>query len=102
MTSLDNYIYYSICEKSLEYAKKTHYSTYRMYCNSIKNSMSVQQLNRSQYVMIYGVSEDIRLIYGLSAKESIAYIFEYYTQEYYVGYEKPVKMIRECFKNSFN
>jgi len=52
--------------------------------------------------MIYDVSEDIRLIYGLSAKESIAYIFEYYTQEYYVGYERPVKMIRECFTNSFN
>ncbi len=102
MNSLDNYIYYSICEKSIEFAEKSHYMTYRTYCISIRNSMKQQDLSRSEDEMIYGVSDEIRLIYGIGPLESIEYIFNYFLEEKYVDYEEPVKLIRNCFNNSFN
>jgi hypothetical protein len=52
--------------------------------------------------MIYHINDELRLIYGLGAKESIQYIFDYYLKELYIEYEQPVKMIRKYFTNSFN
>jgi len=64
--------------------------------------MSLEKLGHREYTMIYNVSEKLELIYGLSLEESIEYICNYFSNELYIEYELPVKMIQECFTNSFN
>lgn len=97
----DNYVYMSICEITLELFKKTNYITYKAYCNSIKDGLN-KNIEFSSYGDIVAICKRIDEIYSLDWELSGLYISNYFCDEKYLGFEKPVKLIQECFPVSFN
>jgi hypothetical protein len=102
MDNLKNYIYYSICEKSYELFEKTNYMTYTAFCNGIKNSISLDNMDYEDSHKIMQIFDYIRKIYGLEYNESGDYIKEYFVDEKFREFERPIRLINEYFKNSLN
>jgi hypothetical protein len=102
MDNLKNYIYYSICEKSYELFEKTNYMTYTAFCNGIKNSILLDEMDYEDSHRIMDIFDYIRKIYGLEYNESGDYIKEYFIEEKFREFERPIRLINEYFKNSLN
>lgn len=102
MNSLKNYIFLSICEKSLELFKDSLSQTYFGFCNTIKSSMELGQLGKYQLFIIYEITDYLRLIYNLTDEECNEYIADFFLVQKFLLFEKPVKLTLEHFKNSFN
>lgn len=102
MNKLENYIFLSICEKSLDLFKDSYFSTYLGFCNTLRSSMETADLSRGDLYVIYEIDDYLRKIYDLSVEESNQYIADFFLLEKYLVFEKPVRLISEYFKNSFN
>lgn len=103
MGSFDNYVYYSICEKSYEMFKLTGYSTYRNFCKNIKNEIDGEsRLDNTTNHIFWNIGEYIKLIYGFEFDEAVGYIINYFLEEKYMVFEEPVVCIASAYKNSFN
>jgi hypothetical protein len=102
MDKLDNYIYYSICEKSYELFEDSNFMSYRMFCNSMKNSIILKDIGKSESNIIGEISRNLQLIYHLDYEESMEYIGEYFLNDKFVIFEEPVRLVKDFFKNSFN
>jgi len=102
MDDLKNYIYYSICEKSYELFEKTNYTTYTAFCNGIKNSILLEDMDYEDSHRIMDIFDYIRKIYGLEYHESGDYIKGYFIDEKFRDFERPIRLINEYFKNSLN
>lgn len=103
MNSLDNYIYYSLCEKSYELFKMGNYSTYRNFCKNIKNEIEMNKVSHSTTNFIFWkLGEYLKMIYGFDFNESLGYIIDYFLKEKYKIFEEPMICIASAYKNSFN
>ena len=103
MVSLDNYIYYSICEKSHEIFENTAYATYRNFCKNIKDEVDGNRgLDNATNHIFWKIGEYLKLIYGFEFDEGIVYIINYFLEEKYMIFEEPVVCITSAYKNSFN
>lgn len=102
MNRLDNYIFLSICEKSLELFKDSYYSTYLGFCRTLKANMEIEDLSRGDLRIIYEIDDYLSEIYALAPKESMRYIMDFFLMEKYVELEYAVRLSFEFFKNSFN
>jgi hypothetical protein len=102
MNTFDNYIYYSICEKSYELFEKSNYLTYSSFCNGIKNAIELNNFSYDENRRIVDILSYISLIYGLKYSEIGEYIHNYFMGDKFLTFEEPVRLIKEYFKNSFN
>jgi len=102
MDKLENYIYYSICEKSYELFEDTNFSTYRMYCYSFRDYINLGIIGENEFETIDVISKHLELIYNIEYKVAVQYIGSYFLDEKYVIFEQPVRLVREYFRNSFN
>lgn len=102
MNKLENYIFLSICEKSLDLFKGSYFSTYANFCGTLKVSMETEDLSRGDLYVVYEIDDYLRTIYGLSVEESNKYIADFFLTEKYLLFEKPVRLTLEYFKNSFH
>lgn len=102
MDKLDNYIYYSICEKSYELFEDTNFMTYRMFCLSFKNSILLNDFGNNEFKVIDEIYNHLRLIYGLDYNTSFEYIGQYFLDDKCIIFEEPVRLVKDYFKNSFN
>lgn len=103
MDQLRNYIFYSICEKSYELFEKTsNYSTYISFCNGLKISIETEKLDFEDSHRIMDVLGYIKNIYGLEHTEGGGYIRDFFIEEKYRDFERPVRLIKEYFANSLN
>lgn len=102
MNKLDNYIFLSICEKSLELFKDSHFSTYIGFCKTLKASIEIEELSKGDLYIIYEIDDYLVKIYGLTPEESNKYIIDFFLKEKYINFEYTVRLSFEFFKNSFN
>ena len=102
MDKLENYIYYSICEKSYELFEDTNFSTYRMYCYTFRDYINLGIIGENEFGTIDVISKHLELIYNIEYKVAVQYIGSYFLDEKYVIFEQPVRLVREYFRNSFN
>lgn len=102
MNKLDNYIFYTICEKSYEMFEETNFMTYRMFCYTLKEYIMLDNIGRKEYNMINEISEHLSFIYGLDYKTTMEYIGEYFLNDKCIIFEEPVRLVKDYFRNSFN
>jgi hypothetical protein len=102
MSKLDNYIYYSICEKSYELFKESNFMSYRMFCFSFKNSILLNDFGSKEFRIIDELYTYLRLIYDLDYNIAYEYIGEYFLDDKCIKFEEPVRLVRDYFKNSFS
>lgn len=104
MVLLDNYIYYSICDKSYDIFKRSAYSTYRNFCNNIKHEIESNSgsLHTTTNFIFWQIGEYIKVVYDLDFNQCLDYIFKYFINEKYKTFEEPMVCIKSAYKNSFN
>ena len=82
MSKLNNYIYYSICEKSYELFKESNFMSYRMFCFSFKNSILLNDFGSKEFRIIDELYTYLRLIYDLDYNIAYEYIGEYFPKSF--------------------
>lgn len=102
MVTLDNYIYNTICEKTLDLYKKTKYISHSAFCYGFKNSLLLEHLDRVESTILFEISKDIELIYGLKRGSSTHYLIEYFLTEKWLIYEESANLVKTQFINSFS
>ncbi len=102
MDKLENYIFLSICEKTLELFKDSYFKTYSSFCSTLKSSMEIEDLNRGDLYIIYEIDDYLTKIYDLSVEENNKYIADFFLLEKYLLFENTVRLTLEHFKNSFS
>ena len=102
MNKFDNYIYYTICEKTLELAKRTRYRTHSTFCQGFKNSMLMESFDRREMAILYEIHDHLRVMYGLDGPTTNDYIVVFFIDEKWLIFEESVRLMKEYFPNSFN
>jgi len=103
MNILDNYIYYSVCEKAYElFNENTYYQTFGNFCKSFNTSIMLNNLNKKELEQIYTLCDYLEKIYGLTFEECNLYITDFFLLEKWITFEMSVRMMNAHFKNSFN
>lgn len=102
MNNLDNYIYYTICEKSYMLFETSKFNTYRSFCNSLKSAIKLNSFSKRECGWFFELNLYLNLIYGFDKKTSSEYVFKYFYDEKYLIFEESVRLMRIYFKNSFN
>jgi len=102
MDELKKYIFYSICEKSYELFEATNYVTYTNFCNGLKNSIELDNLDYQESNRIIYIFDYLKKIYGLEYDESGEYVKDFFLKEKYKDFERPIRLIKEYFSNSLN
>lgn len=97
MAVLDNHIYYSICEKTFEEYKKSHFPTYRNFSRDVKSELHSQNYSPSTLLMLTRVVKYIDFIYCLGESKCWDYIIDFYAEEQYAVFEKSVRAMKELF-----
>lgn len=105
MNILDNYIFYSICEKAYELFNNNnnnYYQTFGSFCQSFNTAIKLNNLNKKELSQIYTLSDYLEKIYGLTSEDSSLYITDFFLLEKWVRFEMSVRMMNTHFKNSLN
>ncbi len=99
MTKFDNYIFYSICLKTLGKEKVGFYS-YRLFCESFKKYLMMESLSYTEKEIIQEIGDYLSLIYGLSDGEIGSYIGRYFLEDKFIDFEILVKMDKKFYPMS--
>jgi len=99
---LNNYINYSICEKSYDLFNKTDFMTYRSFCNSLKNSINLDDLGSNEFKIVTEIANYLVKIYGLEFEDSVVYVGEFFLDDKFLVFEESVMLVNYYFKNSLN
>lgn len=102
MTKLDNYIYLTICEISMDLYSKTKFSTYTNYCRTMSKSIETADLDKREMSDMMRIVYMLGLIYGLDTNTSVNYIRNYFKSDRCGDFQKCVLMTKKCFPMSFN
>ncbi len=102
MDKLENYIFLSICEKTLDLFKNSYFKTYSSFCSTLKSSIEREDLSKGDFYIIYEIDDYLTKIYDLSVEESNKYIIDFFILEKYLFFENTVKLTLNHFKNSFS
>ncbi len=102
MTKLDNYIYLTICEISMDLYSKTKFSTYTNYCRTMSKSIETADLDKREMSDMMKIVYMLGLIYGLDTNTSVDYIRNYFKSDRCNEFQKCILSMRTCFPMSFN
>ena len=102
VSKLDNYIFYSICEKLYESFKTTKFITFTNFCESLRVSIEFNQLGKKELIFMYEIDNYLRLIYNLSENETNTYISDFFILKKFTIFETSIRLMDKFFKNSFN
>jgi hypothetical protein len=97
MSKLDNRIYTTICEVSLERFKKSKFLTYVGYCRDMGVSMNDNSLSRQQKTDLILVIEMLQKIYSLDFESIGKYMKDYFNSDNVRDFEKAVVLTQETF-----
>lgn len=96
MGKFDNYIYYSICLKTLG-RERPIFHNYRLFCESFKKYLEMESLSVTERRIIQEVGDYLNKVYGLNDKEIGMYIGQYFLEQKYIEFEKLVLLDRSCY-----
>ena len=104
MVKFDNYVFMTICESSLDLFKKSYFSTYVNYCNTLNLSLKTGILGKKETAAIIQIGNDLILIYGFDDETCGKYIAEYFDMgiDKIINFYKVVLLTKEHFALSFN
>lgn len=104
-TIYDNYVYMAICETTLHMHKKSNFPTHLGYCKTFKFSLfemkgDVSNLKYSDYISIFEIISVLETVFSMDSKTMGGYIMDYFNEEKYLIFEKPVLAMKVFFPNS--
>ena len=102
MNKLDNYIFYSICERSFELFKDTKFVTFTIFCDSLKASIELGDLSKKELFIMYEIGNYLEKLYDLDFTEKNSYVADFFLKQKVYQFERSVRMMQEYFRNSFN
>jgi hypothetical protein len=102
MIKLNNYIYYSICEKSLELMNETVYRNYSDFCEYLRNSILLESLGRFDMRIFRGLNQYLKIVYGFDIGVANEYIVDFFINKKWEIFEESVKLMKSAFPNSFH
>jgi hypothetical protein len=102
MTKLDNYIYFTICEVTLDLYSKTKFVTYTNYCRTMCKSIESAELDKREMSDVMAIVNMLKLIYNMDTDESVKYIKNYFKSDRCNDFKKCVSMTKNVFPFSFN
>ena len=102
MYKFDNYVFFTICEYTLNLPKSSFYSGYCSFCNAMKNTIILENFSKKDTEFIFAVSGHLMLLYGFNITEAMHYIGRYFNEEKYLTFERPTREIKEFFSSGFN
>jgi replication initiation and membrane attachment protein DnaB len=102
VSKLDNKIYYSICEVTVELMKETDFTTHKSFCGNFKDSLNTGALSDKQKKFVINITKKLEKIYSLTIEEIASYIVNYFIEQEYLKFEKSIKLFNDAFKNSVN
>ncbi len=97
MSKLDNRIYTTICETSLECFKKSKFLTYVGYCRDMGISINDNSLSRQQKNDLIKVIEMLQTVYSLNLETIGKYLKDYFNSDSVREFEKTVLLTHETF-----
>lgn len=104
-TIYDNYVYMTICEVTLHMYKQSNFSTHLGFCRVFKSSLvdykrDVSKLNYGEYIKIYEIIKVLEIVFSMDTETMGGYIMDYFNEEKYLIFEKPVLAMKVFFPNS--
>lgn len=104
MVKFDNYVYMTICESTIVSFKKSKFSTYINYCNTLNLSLKSGDLDKTEIADIIQISNDLVLIYGFDDKMCGKYIADFFDldTEIKMMFYKSAMITIQYFASSFN
>jgi hypothetical protein len=104
MVKFDNYVYMTICESIIVQFKRSHFSTYINYCNTLNLSLKSGILDRKETADIINIGNDLVLIYGFDDETCGKYIVDFFDldNEIKLNFYKSALITLSAFALSFN
>ena len=97
----DNYVYMAICEATLEMYKITKFPTHFGYCRTIKLCLMDERISvQDNYKKIKNVILALENLFSMDPKIMGEYIMDYFIQEKFLIFEKPVLAMKAFYPNS--
>ena len=90
MSKLDNRIYLTICEVSLERFKKSKFITFMNYCKDLGMSLNDGTLSGKQKADLIEVIEMLDKIYSMDEVTTAKYLSDFYNSDNIRQFEKAV------------
>jgi len=97
----DNFVFMTICGTTFELFKKTHFLTYRNYCQTLKMSLRDGKLSSKEMGDINHISDVLNNIYTMDSVTTGMYINDFFEKEKYLKFEKPVRYMLEFHPIAF-
>lgn len=96
----DNYVYHTICEKSMSIFEPTsEHKTYKEYCEFIAGELpkdqEIFQKNKQTVKHLINISDQLELQYSMNSVDQNHYIQTYFVEGKYLKFEKQVKEQQE-------
>ena len=97
MSKLNNRIYTTICEVSLERFKKSKFLTYVAYCRDMGISLNDNSLSKQQKTDLIYVIEMLEKVYSLDLEKIGKYMKDYFNSNNVRELERTVILTQEAF-----
>jgi len=102
MLKFDNYVFFTICEYTLDMFKRTHYSRYRSFCYDFKANIELGDFSKVERERLFSICGHLMLVYGFDIEEAMMYIGRYFKEEKFITFELPIRSVKEYFSSAFN
>ena len=101
--TFDNWIYYTICEKTLKIYERHirnrdkyfYFSSYTKFCELLRDSIVYKNIGRREEGVIVEVDLYIKKTYGLNKDESAKYVANYFIENKWLVFENAVILMKE-------
>lgn len=101
MNRFDNYIFYSICDKSYELYKKGHFRNYHSFCNTLKSSIILESFSSGEKALLFEINLYLKKLYGFDDDTIAYYTLRYFLGDKYRIFEETIRLTKECFGKLF-
>lgn len=105
MKKLQGHIFVHICNTLYIHFKGTHYITFRIYCDNIRNEINTNKISERNRTLLRLVSKDIDKVFGFGEDDAMYYILKFLLNEEYIKFERLTKLsmqTRILFSFSYN
>ncbi len=101
VNKLENYVFYTICERAYILFKKTYYLSFHSFCNGLDVSIKLNRPTRAERNQITQIVTYVSLVYGMDYVETTEYLLDFLERKKYFEYQESVMLVAEYFKNPF-
>ena len=91
----DYYVYMTICEVTMDLHKRSRFPSYLGYCNTVKTYLldSNSKIDNS-FIHMSEIVDRLEKLFSMDLKTIGEYIFDFFIDEQYKKFEKPVHAMK--------